>query len=126
MLKDAPIVPYIPASDLPRARRFYEQTLGFTPKRELPGAIAYDCGQGSWFLLYQSGFAGTNKASQAFWQVADVEKAVAELKGKGVRFEEYDMPGLKTKNGIAGEGANKVAWFKDSEGNILALVTKNA
>ena len=63
-----------------------------------------------------------DEASQAFWQVGDVEKEVAELKAKGVKFEEYDMPGLKTVNGIATAGGAKSAWFKDVDGNILALV----
>lgn len=66
--------------------------------------------------------AGTSKASQAFWQVDDVEREVAELKGRGVTFEEYDAPGMKTRNSIATGGGAKTAWFKDTEGNILAVV----
>ena len=66
--------------------------------------------------------AGTNRASQAFWQVEDVEREVAELKARGVAFEEYDTPGMKTVNGIAAAGGAKTAWFKDTEGNILAIV----
>ena len=60
----------------------------------------YECGKGSWIFLYQSAGAGTSKASQAFWQVEDVEAEVAELRGRGVVFEEYDMPGMKTVNGM--------------------------
>ena len=67
-------------------------------------------------------FYGTSKASQAFWQVDDVEREVAELRAKGVMFEEYDAPGIKTKDGIAVAGNTKAAWFKDTEGNILALI----
>jgi len=63
----------------------------------------------------------TSKASQAFWQVENVESEVAELKARGVVFEEYDLPGLQTKNGIATGGGAKTAWFKDTEGNILAV-----
>jgi predicted enzyme related to lactoylglutathione lyase len=121
MLKNAPVVPYIPASDIKRARTFYEQKVGLAP-REVPGGIVYECANGSWIFLYQSGGAGTSKASQAFWQVADVESEVADLRGRGVVFEEYDMPGLKTTNGIATFETTKAAWFKDSEGNILALI----
>ena len=66
--------------------------------------------------------AGTSKASQAFWQVDDVEREVVELKARGVKFEEYDMPGLKTRNGIASGGGAKSAWFKDTEGNIMVLI----
>jgi predicted enzyme related to lactoylglutathione lyase len=71
--------------------------------------------------MYPSPGAGTSKASTAFWAVDDVAAEVAELKARGVVFEEYDFPGLKTVNGIATGGGAKTAWFKDSEGNILAV-----
>jgi len=71
--------------------------------------------------MYPSAGAGTSKASAAFWSVDDVEREVADLKRRGVVFEEYDMPGLKTKDSIATGGGAKTAWFKDSEGNILAV-----
>jgi predicted enzyme related to lactoylglutathione lyase len=122
MLKNAPIVPYIPATDIPRARRFYEDRVALVPREEAAGGVVYECGGGSWIFLYQSAGAGTSQASQAFWQVEDIELEVAELKARGVVFEDYDMPGLKTVNGIADFGSNKGAWFKDTEGNILALI----
>jgi predicted enzyme related to lactoylglutathione lyase len=122
MLKDAPIVPYIPATDVARARSFYERKVGLVPRQEVAGGVVYECGKGSWVFLYPSAGAGTSKASQAFWQVQDVEAEVTELRGKGVVFEEYDMPGMKTVNGIATAGGAKAAWFKDTEGNILALI----
>jgi hypothetical protein len=71
--------------------------------------------------MYPSRGAGTSKASTAFREVDDVEAEVAELKSRGVVFEEYDMPGIKTVNGIATGGGAKTAWFKDTEGNILAV-----
>jgi hypothetical protein len=71
--------------------------------------------------MYPSAGAGTSKASTAFWAVDDVVTEVAELKSRGVVFEEYDMPGIKTVNGIASGGGAKTAWFKDTEGNILAI-----
>jgi predicted enzyme related to lactoylglutathione lyase len=122
MLKDAPIVPYLPASDVARARRFYEEKVGLVAREEVAGGVVYECGQRSWVFLYPSGGAGTSQASQAFWQVADVEREVAELRARGVVFEEYDAPGLKTVNGIATGGGARAAWFKDTEGNILALI----
>jgi catechol-2,3-dioxygenase len=122
MLKNAPVVPYIPASNLARARTFYEEKVGLVPREEIAGGVVYECGDRSWIFLYHSGGAGTSKASQAFWQVKDVEAEVAELKALGVTFEEYDMPGLKTVNGIATTGNNKAAWFKDTEGNIMAII----
>jgi predicted enzyme related to lactoylglutathione lyase len=121
MLKNAPIIPYIPVADVERARKFYEQTLGLVPKQEYAGGVIYECGKGSVVFMYPSAGAGTSKASQAFWQVDDVVAEVAELKARGVVFEEYDMPGLKTENGIATGGGAKTAWFKDTEGNILAV-----
>ena len=122
MLKDAPIVPYIPATDIGRARAFYEQKVGLVPRDETNGGVVYKCGQGSWVFLYPSAGAGTSKASQLFWQVPDLEAEVAALRRKGVTFEDYDMPGLKTVNGIFTDGGIKAAWFKDTEGNILALI----
>ncbi len=120
MLGTAPIRAYIPVSDLQRARKFYEQTLGLEPLEQYGGGVIYRCG-GAEVFMYQTPNAGTSKASQAFWQVADVEAEVAELKVRGVVFEEYDMPGIKMKNSIATGGGAKTAWCKDSEGNIMAV-----
>ena len=83
--------------------------------------MIYECGSGSWVFVYPSAGAGTSKASTAFWAVKDVAAEVAELKARGVVFEEYDMPGIKMENSIASAGGAKTAWFKDSEGNILAV-----
>ena len=124
MLKNAPIIPYIPVADLDRARKFYEQTLEFEPKEEGEGGVFYESGKGSSFFMYISEGAGTSKASTAFWDVEDVDSEVAELKARGVVFEEYDMPGMKMENSIATGGGAKAAWFKDSEGNILAVVQR--
>jgi catechol 2,3-dioxygenase-like lactoylglutathione lyase family enzyme len=121
MLINAPIVPYIPVADLGRARKFYEGTLGLKPKEEYGEGVVYECGNGSRVFMYPSAGAGTSKASTAFWAVDDVAAEVADLKARGVVFEEYDMPGVKTVNGIATGGGAKTAWFKDSEGNILAI-----
>jgi predicted enzyme related to lactoylglutathione lyase len=123
MLKTAPIRAYIPASDLGRARKFYEEKIGLVPKLEYAGGVVYECG-GTEVFLYPTPNAGTSKASQAFWQVADVEAEVADLKARGVKFENYDMPGITMKNSIATGGGAKTAWFKDSEGNIMAISQK--
>ena len=122
MLKHFPIVPYIPATNVARARKFYEGKVGLVPREEVAGGVVYECGNRSWIFLYPSAGAGTSKASQAFWQVKDLEAEVAELRARGVVFEEYDMPGIKTVNGIVTAGGAKAAWFKDSEGNILAVI----
>ncbi len=120
MLSTATIRAYIPVADVSRARRFYEQKVGLTPKEEFAGGVIYECG-GAEVFMYPTPNAGTSKASQAFWQVDDVEAEVAELKGRGVVFEEYDLPGAPMRNGIATGGGAKTAWFKDTEGNILAV-----
>ena len=122
MLQKSPMYAYIPVANLDRARDFYERTLGFTAAREIAGGVAYEFGDGTACFMYPTPNAGTSRASQAFWQVDDVEREVAELKARGVTFEEYDMPGLRTKDGIAAAGGAKTAWFKDSEGNIMAIV----
>jgi len=121
MLKDARIVPYIPVTNVARARKFYEEKIGLVAKEEYAGGVIYECGDGSWVFMYPSAGAGTSRASTAFWVVDDVVAEVAALRKKGVVFEEYDMPGLKTVNGIATGGGAKTAWFKDTEGNILAI-----
>jgi catechol 2,3-dioxygenase-like lactoylglutathione lyase family enzyme len=111
----------IPAKDLEGARRFYEDVLGCKVEREAPAGITYRTGD-SFFDLYPTQFAGTAQHTIAGFVVDDVQAAVAQLKDKGVTFEQYDMPGLKTdENGIAKLGGEKGAWFKDPEGNILAL-----
>ena len=108
------------SKDLEATRKFYEEIIGLVPKQEYAGGVIYECG-GTEVFMYPTPNAGTSKASQAFWQVADVEKEVLELKARGVTFEEYDMPGITMKNSIATGGGAKTAWFKDTEGNILAV-----
>jgi predicted enzyme related to lactoylglutathione lyase len=122
MLQRSPLYAYLPAKDVDRARKFYEEKLGFRPKQEIAGGIVYEFGGGTACFLYPTANAGTSKASQAFWQVDDVEREVADLKARGVKFEEYDVPEMKTVNGIATGGGAKTAWFRDTEGNILAVV----
>ena len=121
MLQKSPMYAYIPVKDVHRARRFYEQKLGFKPREEVGGGVVYEFGERTACFMYPTPNAGTSKASQAFWQVDDVEAEVAELKARGVKFEEYEMPGVTMKNSIATGGGAKTAWFKDTEGNILAV-----
>jgi len=122
MLQKSPLYAYLPAKDVARARKFYEEKLGFKPGREIAGGVAYEFGKGTSCFLYPTPNAGTSKASQAFWQVDDVEREVKELKARGVKFEEYGTPDMKTVNGVMTSGGGKAAWFKDSEDNILAIV----
>jgi predicted enzyme related to lactoylglutathione lyase len=122
VLQDSPLYAYLPAKDVAGARHFYEDKLGLKPRQEVAGGVVYEFGQGTAAFLYPTPNAGTSKASQAFWHVDDVEREVAALKARGVVFEEYDVPGERSPSGVLTAGGAKVAWFKDSEGNILAIV----
>jgi predicted enzyme related to lactoylglutathione lyase len=123
MLQKFPMYAYIPAKDVPRARQFYEQKVGLKPKEEVDGGVAYEFAEHTGCFLYPTPNAGTSQASQAFWQVKDIEREVAELKSRGVVFEHYDMPGMqKSGEDIVVAGGAKAAWFKDTEGNIMALI----
>jgi len=121
MFTNAPIYPSLPAADLERAKRFYAEKLGLTPESEVAGGLFYRCGGDSRFAVFPSHGEASGTHTQALWLVDDVESEVAALKARGVVFEEYDWPSLKTVNGIATAGPIKGAWFKDSEGNLLSL-----
>jgi len=110
----------IPATDLKRARLFYEERLGLSPERVLDVGIVYRFGKGTGFFLYPSQTAGAGHTLGS-WFVEDLESAVKELRARGIEFEDYDYPDLKTVDGIADLGAELAAWFKDSEGNVLAV-----
>ena len=121
MLQKAPIYSYVPAKNVARARAFYEGKLGFKPKEVTAGGVIYEFADGTACFLYPTPNAGTSQASQAFWQVEDIEKEVAKLIARSVKFEKYDMPDVD-ENGISTAGGAKAAWFKDTEGNIMALI----
>jgi predicted enzyme related to lactoylglutathione lyase len=123
MLQNAPLYAYIPASDMARARAFYEGKLGLVAKQETNGGVVYEFGAHTAAFLYPTPNAGSSQASQAFWDVADVDREIAELKARGVVFERYDdMPGERSPAGAVIAGGAKAAWFKDSEGNIMAII----
>ncbi|MBT2512125.1 VOC family protein [Arthrobacter sp. ISL-30] len=123
MLKDQPVATVLPAHDIARAREFYRDKLGLEPDNaEAEDYLEYKCGNGTEFLLYQTENAGSAKNTQMGWMVKDLKSEVAELRSRGVVFEDYDFPGLKTENGIATMPDGKLAaWFLDSEGNILSV-----
>jgi predicted enzyme related to lactoylglutathione lyase len=122
MLQEAPMYAYIPAKDLARARKFYEQKVGLKASQQTNGGVVYEFGKGTAAFLYPTPNAGTSQASQAFWSVDDVDSEIAALKARGVVFEQYDMPGERSPQGAITAGGAKAAWFKDSEGNIMALI----
>jgi len=125
MLTNSPIRPTIPVADLNRAKRFYEITLGLKSvpdnnNETTPGVAVFECGNSTLIELYQRGPSKADHTVATF-EVSNIEDEVNVLRGKGVNFEEYDMPEIKTQNGIATQGSMKAAWFKDSEGNILCI-----
>jgi catechol 2,3-dioxygenase-like lactoylglutathione lyase family enzyme len=129
MLENGDIAARIPAQDLERARAFYADKLGLHPTEVRPGGLRYRCGTG-WFAIFESSGAASGEHTQMAWEVDDIEATVEELRRRGVVFEEVDLPGLKTINGIAEVAGNypssgavgeRAAWFRDSEGNLLGL-----
>ncbi len=122
MLGDKPVSAILPVVDMDRARKFYEEKLGLpTPNDVGEGHTVYHCGDGTSLLAYVRSVPTKAEHTQVAFVVPDLEKEVAELKAKGVVFEEYDFPGLKTVNGIADMEGEKSAWLKDTEGNIIGI-----
>jgi catechol 2,3-dioxygenase-like lactoylglutathione lyase family enzyme len=125
MLGDKKAIATVSVKDLAVARKFYEGTLGLAVA-STAGAEAFtlDSG-GSQIIVYRSQFAGTNQATAINWMVgAEIEGIVEALEKKGVAFEHYDLPGAARKGGVHAFGDLKTAWFKDPDGNILALMNR--
>jgi catechol 2,3-dioxygenase-like lactoylglutathione lyase family enzyme len=129
MLERGNLATRLPAQDLERARAFYAAKLGLVPVEERPGGLLYRCGRGE-FALFESAGAASGSHTQMAWEVDDLDAAVAQLRERGVVFEDYNLPGLTTHDGIAEVAGNypskgglgeRAAWFKDSEGNLLAI-----
>jgi len=124
MLGKADATPMIPVKDLDRARKCYEETLGLKTKDEWGEGVTMESG-GTLINVYRSEFAGTNKATALTFGVDDAEKEVSELKGKGIFFEHYELPGLERRGDLYVAEGMKTAWFKDPDGNILSIVEGN-
>ena len=122
MIGEQDAIATIAVKDIEKARKFYSEILGLQalPAAE-PEVLNYKSGKSS-VIVYKSQFAGTNKATAANWNVDDVEKEARDLKAKGVVFEHYDMPGLTLKGDVHVSKKFKAAWFKDPDGNILAIM----
>jgi len=122
MIKELRTHTTLPAADLNRAKKFYSEKLGLTPVAESEGGIFYEVAGGTRFILYPTPNPTRGGHTQIGFTTGDIEGDVADLRSRGVVFEEYDFPGFKTENGIAQTGATRAAWFKDSEGNMIGLV----
>ena len=125
MLNDAEVYAVLPASDLARARGFYKDKLGLEPTEERGDGLIYQSKGGAKVLLYETQFAGTAQNTALSWATNDLDSEMADLRSRGVTFEDYDFPGLKTENGVATYEQGRGAWFKDSEGNILSVTELN-
>ena len=128
-LGDGEVTTRLPAQDLERARAFYAKKLGLEPVEERAGGLRYECGGGR-FSLFESTGAASGDHTQMAWEVDDIAAVVAQLRSRGVMFEEVDVPGLRTVDGIADVEGNypsaggvgeRAAWFRDSEGNLLGI-----
>jgi catechol 2,3-dioxygenase-like lactoylglutathione lyase family enzyme len=122
MIADQRVTVMLPAKDIPRAQRWYEDKLGLKPDSTADYGSSYTLKGGTPMFLYESQFAGTAGHTLLSFDTADLAGDMKALRGKGVTFEDYDLPDLKTKDGVAEFDGVKNAWFKDSEGNILGLV----
>jgi catechol 2,3-dioxygenase-like lactoylglutathione lyase family enzyme len=129
LLQKAHVATRLPAQDLARARAFYAEKLGLEPVEERPGGLRYDCASGV-FVIFETAGAPSGTHTQMAFDVDDIQAVVAELRGRGVVFEEVDVPGLRTVDGIADVEGNypskggvgeRAAWFRDSEGNLLGI-----
>ena len=129
MLKDAHVATRIPVQDLDLARRFYASKLGLEPSEERPGGLLYLCGRGE-FALFESAGRSPGTFTQMAFEVDDLDATVAELRRRGIVFEDVDLPGLTTVDGIAEVGGNypskggrgeRAVWFRDLDGNLFGI-----
>ena len=123
MLKQVRAAAMLPAQDLERAKAFYRDKVGLTPtqERDPMGGLLFELSDGTGFAVFQSSGKPSGTHTQMALEVPDLEAAVKDLRARGLKFEDYDSPQLKTVNGIADIAGTKVAWFKDSEGNLIAI-----
>jgi len=122
MLGEHPITPVLLAKDLAAAREFYHDKVGLEILTENDAAIVFKCGNGTHLDVTKSTVGTSDEQTQASWQVKDLRAEVAELRSRGVTIEEYDMPGLKTEDGIADIGFAWAAWIIDPGKNALGIL----
>lgn len=116
----AKATPVLPAEDIARAKRFYQEQLGLSVLVEGDAGIAFQCADGSRLFIYPHGRTPATHTAATFF-VDDLHREVDDLRRRGITFKDYDFPGLKTVNGIADLGIELSAWFEDTEGNMLAI-----
>jgi len=122
LLGNGRVIPAIPVGDLDRSKAFYGEKLGLQPVSvDIPGSQLYKCGSGSYLVIYE-GTGSRPEQHVATFLVETIDDDVAALRERGVTFEEYDLPGLNTVNGIATVGPIRGAWFKDPDANVIGVV----
>ena len=119
MMKESHTV--LPAADLARARTYYHDKLGMDPAEEHEGMLLFHPFPGATFEIYETPNAGTAQNTQMGWITDDLDGEMSVMRSNGVVFEEYDMPGMKTENGVAAMDGLRSAWFRDSEGNFICV-----
>ena len=122
MLSSRPIISILPVTNLDRARRFYATNLGLrsVPSSQ-PEAAVFEAGNGTKLELLQRDQPIRAEHTALSFEVDDIEREVRDLESRGVHFEDYDQPGLRTEGHIAQVNGDRAAWFKDTEGNILCV-----
>ena len=120
MLPDHPVYATMPTADLDGLRRFYEDVLGFVPREANPAGVYYDAGDGTFFLVSRSAGKASGDHTQMGFRITGIDAEVADLKRRGVVFEEYESP--KTVDGIATIPIGRAAWFRDPDGNLIGML----
>jgi catechol 2,3-dioxygenase-like lactoylglutathione lyase family enzyme len=122
MIEGFPVYPVLPASDIGRAKAWYQEKLGMAPSRESQAGLWYECGEGTWLLVYPTESAGTARNTQAHFQVAGIEEVMEDLRGRGVEFERYEaFKDFQSEDGIIEMDGYKVVFVKDSEENTIEI-----
>jgi catechol 2,3-dioxygenase-like lactoylglutathione lyase family enzyme len=126
MLANCPIHPVLLSKDLAEARQFYHDRLGLEVLVDTEHTVEFRCGAGSKLGISKSTTGTADEQTQAAWETDDVRREVRELRERGVRIEDYDLPGIKTEDGIADVGFAWIAWIIDPGGNALAILQRKA
>jgi catechol 2,3-dioxygenase-like lactoylglutathione lyase family enzyme len=113
----------LPAADLDRFRGYYHDTLGLDPSEEHDGMLTYGTGPTA-FEVYETENVGTAKNTQMVWMTDDLDAEMSRMRSAGVVFDEFEIPGMRTENGVAETDEMRSAWFRDSEGNILCIAER--
>jgi len=122
MLKQAPVTTILPVKDMDRARNFYEKMLELEPRGfAADGNYLFGCGGSAQIALITKPEGTKAEHTALSFEVTNIEQVIAKLKARGVVFEDYDFPTLKTVDHVCVLGSDKAAWFKDSEGNYLCV-----